>query len=185
MPSDEDRGLLHYFASLPQIALDKLYDDEWTCQGLLRSLPALARLYALRLVLVSAEEGGMLPEDVVSSWPTPTHEGRGNHATALNQLRRLRLLVEEDTQGKRWMWLHRSFARQLRNSLSNGSVAADAAGAAGSGAADAAVAAASGAGSGGVGVGGARSQNENAKAARSARARRGGPRVAQTAHAER
>ena len=62
-------SLLGYFAGLPPVVLDRLFKNGWLCQGLLRALPPLARLYALRLIVVSAEDGGALPAELVSAWP--------------------------------------------------------------------------------------------------------------------
>ena len=120
--STAEGSLLAYFANLPQSALDRLYGDGWTCQGLLRALPSLARLYALRLVMVSAEEGGGLPLDLVSSWPQPTKEAGENHTRALGALRKLRVLQEGEIGGAKAVWLHRSFATQLRDCLCVGGV---------------------------------------------------------------
>ena len=122
-------SLLNYFASLPRAALDRLYSDGWTCQGLLRALPPLARLYALRLVAVSAEEGGGLPLVAVEAWAQDTPEAQKKHREALAGLRRLRLLLEGEgasldaaVGAGKAIWLHRGFALQLRNCLCVGGV---------------------------------------------------------------
>lgn len=111
-------ALLHdYFATLPKAALNRLYEDKWTCQGLLRALPALARLYALRLVMLSADEGSGVPAKIVSSWPMP--EAQQEHDAALDNLRRLGLLLQGELSdgGGEAYWLHRGFAKQLRDCL--------------------------------------------------------------------
>ena len=119
-------SLLAYFAALPPVALDRLFGNGWLCQGILRALPPLPRLYALRLVLVSADEDGALPLELVSMWPEQTSDGIKRHDHALNALRQLNLL-KEGTAGatERAVWLHRGFARQLRDCLCVGGVLAD------------------------------------------------------------
>ena len=112
-------SLLKYFASLPRGALDRLYADGWTCQGVLRALPPVARLYVLRLVAVSAEEGSEgLPKDVVAAWARPTSDGRAKHEDAMGKLRRLNLIVESQAAVR----LHCGFASQLLDSLCVGGV---------------------------------------------------------------
>ena len=114
--------MLRYFSSLPRAALDRLYSDGWACQGLLRALPSIARLYVMRLVMVSAIGDG-LPVDVVDAWPRPTKDARSRHDHAIKALRHLSLLEDfNDDKGGRFLRLHRGFAKQLLDCMCDGSV---------------------------------------------------------------
>lgn len=116
-----EKGLRDYLKLRMEVELNRFYDDGWTCQGVLRILPRLARLYALRLVHVSAEEGGCLPAELVDQWPKESN--RNGHLKTLQLLRDLHLLKEKElTPGKKSIWLHRAFARQLRDCLCVGGV---------------------------------------------------------------
>ena len=42
--------LVGYLETLPKAAVSSLYTSPWTCQAVLRGLPPLAKLYALRMV---------------------------------------------------------------------------------------------------------------------------------------
>jgi transcription initiation factor TFIIH subunit 4 len=39
-------SFMDYMATLPIAKMDQLYNSEWTCQAVLRSLPPLAKQYA-------------------------------------------------------------------------------------------------------------------------------------------
>ncbi len=58
-------NLITYLESLPPERLAQLYESSWTCQAVLRSLPPIAKLYVMRLLLVqqpiSAGVAGVLP----------------------------------------------------------------------------------------------------------------------------
>lgn len=112
-------GLLRYVYELKRGSQDRLYGDGWACQGLLRSLPQLSRLYALRLCFVDS-----LPIDWIKAWPGPS--GHKKHAEALKMLKILRLVedapVPSGAGGPRQVRLHTGFAEQLRNSLRIGGV---------------------------------------------------------------
>ena len=84
-------SLLQYFSSRPPIHLQKLFADGWAAQGILRSLPPLARLYAMRLVMPSAAGIG-LPTSVMNDWKKPTREAEAKHDQAVQLLSKLRLI---------------------------------------------------------------------------------------------
>ena len=44
--------LVGYLETLPKAAVSSLYTSPWTCQAVLRGLPPLAKLYALRMVFL-------------------------------------------------------------------------------------------------------------------------------------
>jgi transcription initiation factor TFIIH subunit 4 len=115
-------SLLGYFEGLPRAALDELYRNGWACQGLLRALSPLARLYVLRLATISASDGGALPAELVDAWAKSTPQSRRKHTDALNELRRLSLLVQVEATGVPSVHLHRSFATQLSECLRVGGV---------------------------------------------------------------
>jgi len=79
--------LAQYLSSLPPVTLDRLYTDPWVCHALLRVLPPVARLYALRL----AAAHGALPKSLVDAWPAQGREASARHEEAVRELRSLRL----------------------------------------------------------------------------------------------
>lgn len=112
--------LLRYFSVQPRVVLDRLFADGWTCQGLLRALPPIARLYALRL---ACAQGG-LPAKVVDAWSRTDESSRTKHEHALEVLRRLSLLEDAPAagSGEALLHLHEQFAAQLLNGLCIGGV---------------------------------------------------------------
>ena len=91
MSSSALSPLLRYFANQTQAALDRLYADGWTCQGLLRALPPVARLYALRFACAQ----GDVPVKVVEAWvQVGNSAARTKHEHALFVLDRLKLLAK-------------------------------------------------------------------------------------------
>jgi len=112
--------LLRYFAGLTRAALDRLYADGWTCQGLLRALPPVARLYALRLACAQ----GDVPVAVVDAWKqSDRNTANTKHDQALQVLERLQLLDKSIMAGGGDSWrLHRCFAKQLLDGLCIGGV---------------------------------------------------------------
>ena len=113
--------MLRYFSALPRAALDRLYGDGWTCQGLLRALPPIARLYAIRLAMAH----GSLPAGLVDQWPLQTKEARKIHDEALKVMRRLNLIEEvapEEEGGEALVRLHGSFSERLLECLCIGGV---------------------------------------------------------------
>ena len=44
--------LVSYLETLPQTAVKQLYTSSWTCQAVLKGLPPLAKLYALRMTFL-------------------------------------------------------------------------------------------------------------------------------------
>ena len=121
-----DKSLLRYFAALPRAALDRLYTNGWAVQGVLRALPSMARLYALRLVMPSALGNG-LPTSVVNEWPMPTKDARLKHDQAIGALKRLNLLevFAEGEGGESKTRLRKDFAMQLFDVMRCGGVLAD------------------------------------------------------------
>ncbi len=112
--------LLRYFSGLTRAALDRLYADGWTCQGLLRALPSMARLYVLRLACAQED----VPLVVVDTWKrADAIAATVRHEQAVKVLERLNLLerVEADDGVASWR-LHRGFAKQLLNGLCIGGV---------------------------------------------------------------
>lgn len=112
--------LLRYFSGLTRAALDRLYADGWTCQGLLRALPSMARLYVLRLACAQED----VPVAVVDAWKrADSSTATLRHAQALMVLERLSLIEKSLAPGGGTSWrLHRGFAKQLLDGLCIGGV---------------------------------------------------------------
>jgi transcription initiation factor TFIIH subunit 4 len=102
-----------YIEALPAAKREGLYESQWTCQALLRSLPAVAQQYVLRLLFLDE------PFDcaLVGSWARPEH--RGAHEAALARLAGLTVLTtaRSAATGKEGYALHAAFKRQLRAAL--------------------------------------------------------------------
>merc|ERR1740130_122641 len=112
-------GILDFLTELPLVALNRLYSDRLAGQALFRALPALARLYVLRL----ASANGWVPSQLVKDWPVKTRDAMSQHAEALKQLSDLRLLTEEMRPAEAGappslhLQLHAAFSAQIMESL--------------------------------------------------------------------
>lgn len=89
-----------YLETLPSTELSSLYSSPWTCQAVLRSLPAMSQQFVLRLLHLE----GPIPDAWLSAWVTTMHERKARDAVGL--LRRLRVLQRDDppgSTGKHWV----------------------------------------------------------------------------------
>ena len=127
-----DASLLRYFASLPRAALERLYTNGWAVQGILRALPSLSRIYALRLVTLSAVGVG-LPKEVVDGWARPAAASQAKHFEAIKALEQLGLIADvaaaagdgsSGSASSKEIRLRQDFATQLLDCIRVGGVMA-------------------------------------------------------------
>lgn len=85
-------ALLGFLSGLPPRQMDRLYASPWACLAVLRALPPLGKHYAMRLLYIEAG----VPMSDVDAWIKP--EGEETHRKSLNDMRRLRVLVEVDPE---------------------------------------------------------------------------------------
>ena len=83
-------ALLGFLSGLPPRQMDRLYASPWACLAVLRALPPLGKHYAMRLLYIEAG----VPMSDVDAWIKP--EGEETHRKSLDDMRRLRVLVEVD-----------------------------------------------------------------------------------------
>ncbi|XP_071929475.1 general transcription and DNA repair factor IIH subunit TFB2-like [Coffea arabica] len=82
------KNFMDMVASLPAMKLDKLYQNAFICQAILRSMPPLAKRYVLQLLFIDAPvTGKMLEESVLA-------DGLSKHKVAIDRLVQLRVLTE-------------------------------------------------------------------------------------------
>nr|XP_027080328.1 general transcription and DNA repair factor IIH subunit TFB2-like isoform X2 [Coffea arabica] len=82
------KNFMDMVASLPAMKLDKLYQNAFICQAILRSMPPLAKKYVLQLLFIDAPvTGKMLEESVLA-------DGLSKHKVAIDRLIQLRVLTE-------------------------------------------------------------------------------------------
>ena len=85
-------ALLGFLSGLPPRQMDRLYASPWACLAVLRALPPLGKHYAMRLLYIEAG----VPMSDVDAWIKP--EGEETHRKSLDDMRRLRVLVEVDPE---------------------------------------------------------------------------------------
>lgn len=100
-------------AALPAAKLDLLYDRHWTCQAVLRSLPPLAKQYAMRLLYVEAA----IPSKSLQDWSLPGSLTK--HQVAIDRLEQLRVILAERKKDVCYR-MNPKIQKQLRQALSTG-----------------------------------------------------------------
>lgn len=108
--------LASYLQVLPKEQLGALYESPWTCNGLLRALLPLSRVYITRLLLVA----GPIHLEVVDSWPS--EESLLKHKAAIAQLTLLQLLLPVGDA----LQLHQGFQNQLHAAICGGASSTEA-----------------------------------------------------------
>ncbi|GER26888.1 transcription factor-related [Striga asiatica] len=82
------RNFMDMVASLPALKLDKLYENSFICEAILRSLPPLAKKYVLQLLYLD----GPVPAKSLEEWVLP--DGVSKHKVAIDRLIQLRIITE-------------------------------------------------------------------------------------------
>ncbi|KAI5667039.1 hypothetical protein M9H77_16892 [Catharanthus roseus] len=82
------KNFMDMVASLPTMKLDKLYENAFICEAILRSLPPLAKKYVLQLLFIDIPVTAKSMEEWVLA------DGFSKHKVAIDRLIQLRVLSE-------------------------------------------------------------------------------------------
>ncbi|GAU38487.1 hypothetical protein TSUD_64670 [Trifolium subterraneum] len=82
------KNFMDMVASMPAMKLDKLYENAFICEAILRSLPPLAKKYVLQLLHID----GPVSAKLLAEWVLP--DGLSKHKVAVDRLVQLRVFVE-------------------------------------------------------------------------------------------
>ncbi|KAF7130561.1 hypothetical protein RHSIM_Rhsim10G0081000 [Rhododendron simsii] len=111
------KNFMDMVASLPAMKLDKLYDNAFICEAILRSLPPLAKKYVLQMLYID--------EPVLA---TSIHEwvladGESKHTVAVDRLVQLRVFIETVDRKKGTTYrLNTKFQINLQKHIVHGGV---------------------------------------------------------------
>ncbi|KAI8567668.1 hypothetical protein RHMOL_Rhmol02G0139600 [Rhododendron molle] len=87
------KNFMDMVASLPAMKLDKLYDNAFICEAILRSLPPLAKKYVLQMLYVDE------PVLAASIHEWVLADGESKHTIAVDRLVQLRVFIETVDSG--------------------------------------------------------------------------------------
>ncbi|KAF9611856.1 hypothetical protein IFM89_036500 [Coptis chinensis] len=111
------KNFMDMVASLPALKLDKLYDNTFICEAVLRSLPALAKKYVLQLLFIDVTVTGKSLEEWL------LQDGFSKHRVAVDRLVQLRVFLESVDRKKDSSYrLNPKFQINLQKYLVHGGV---------------------------------------------------------------
>ncbi|GAB2221759.1 hypothetical protein Drorol1_Dr00012947 [Drosera rotundifolia] len=111
------RNFMDMVASLPAVKLDKLYESPFICEAIVRSLPPLAKKYALQMMYIDRP----VPAKAMDEWVLI--DGVSKHNVAIDRLVQLRVFVETVDRKKEVSYqLNPTFQESLQNQLVHGGV---------------------------------------------------------------
>ncbi|XP_052182733.1 general transcription and DNA repair factor IIH subunit TFB2 isoform X2 [Diospyros lotus] len=111
------KNFMDMVASLPAMKLDKLYDNAFICEAILRSLPPLAKKYVLQLLYIDVPVSAKSMEEWVLA------DGFSKHKVAIDRLIQLRILTETVDRKKETTYrLNQTFQINLRKHIVHGGV---------------------------------------------------------------
>lgn len=111
------RNFMDMVASLPALKLDKLYENSFICEAILRSLPPLAKKYVLQLLYIDGPVTAKLLEEWVLS------DGVSKHKVAIDRLIQLRVLSETlDRKKEATYRLNPTFQLNLQKHILHGGI---------------------------------------------------------------
>ncbi|KAL0435031.1 UNVERIFIED_CONTAM: General transcription and DNA repair factor IIH subunit TFB2 [Sesamum radiatum] len=111
------RNFMDMVASLPAMKLDKLYENSFICEAILRSLPPLAKKYVLQLLYID----GPVTAKWLEEWVLA--DGISKHRVAVVRLIQLRILTETVERKKEATYLFNpTFQRNLQKHILHGGV---------------------------------------------------------------
>ncbi|KAK9089313.1 hypothetical protein Scep_028395 [Stephania cephalantha] len=87
------KNFMDMVAALPELKLDKLYENTFICEAVLRSLPPLAKKYVLQLLFIDAPVTAKSMEEWVLA------DGLSKHRVAIDRLIQLRVFLETTESG--------------------------------------------------------------------------------------
>lgn len=109
------KNFMDMVASMPAIKLDKLYENGFICEAILRSLPPLAKKYVLQLLHID----GPVPAKLLAEWVLP--DGLSKHNVAIDRLVQLRVFVEAlDRKNEKTYKVNSTYQKSLQNLLVHG-----------------------------------------------------------------
>lgn len=104
------KNFMDMVASLTARDLDRLYENPFICEAILRSLPPLAKKYVLQMLYID----GAIPAKTMEEWVLP--DGFTKHRVAIDRLVQLRLFSEEKKKETTYR-LNSTFQSNLRKHL--------------------------------------------------------------------
>ncbi|KAJ6999795.1 general transcription and DNA repair factor IIH subunit TFB2 [Populus alba x Populus x berolinensis] len=111
------KNFMDMVASLPAMKLDRLYQNAFICEAILRSLPPLAKKYVVQILFFDGPVSGKLLEQWVLA------DGVTKHRVAIDRLIQLRIFIEvSDKKRESSYKLNQTFQANLRKHLTNGGV---------------------------------------------------------------
>ncbi|CAK7350612.1 unnamed protein product [Dovyalis caffra] len=111
------KNFMDMVASLPAMKLDRLYQNAFICEAILRSLPPLAKKYVVQMLFFDGPISGKLLEEWVLA------DGVTKHKVAIDRLIQLRIFTEAvDKKRESSYKLNQTFQVNLQKHLTNGGV---------------------------------------------------------------
>ncbi|KAL7105747.1 hypothetical protein ACP275_07G064200 [Erythranthe tilingii] len=111
------RNFMDMVASLPAFKLDKLYENSFICEAILRSLPPLAKKYVLQMLYIE----GPVSAKWLEEWVLP--DGVSKHKVAVDRLIQLRIFTETIERKKETTYLlNPTFQSNLQKHIVHGGV---------------------------------------------------------------
>ncbi|XP_057462157.1 general transcription and DNA repair factor IIH subunit TFB2-like isoform X2 [Actinidia eriantha] len=111
------KNFMDMVASLPAVKLDKLYQNAFICEAILRSLPPLAKKYVLQMLCIDVP----LSAKLIEEWVLP--DGSSKHTVAIDRLIQLRILIETVDRKKETTYrLNPTFQVNLQKHIVRGGV---------------------------------------------------------------
>ncbi|KAF7803467.1 RNA polymerase II transcription factor B subunit 2 [Senna tora] len=109
------KNFMDMVASMPAMKLDKLYDNGFICEAILRSLPPLGKKYVLQMLHIDVQVTAKSMEE----WVLP--DGISKQKVAIDRLVQLRVFIETvDRKNEKSYKLNPTFQRSLQKLLVNG-----------------------------------------------------------------
>ncbi|KAL0011028.1 hypothetical protein SO802_006136 [Lithocarpus litseifolius] len=111
------KNFMDMVASLPAMKLDKLYDNAFICEAILRSLPPLAKKYVLQMLYIDSP----ITAKSMEVWVLP--DGSSKHRVAIDRLIQLRVFTETVDRRKETTYkINPTFQTNLQKLLTHGEV---------------------------------------------------------------
>nr|KAJ0213419.1 hypothetical protein LSAT_V11C400177860 [Lactuca sativa] len=111
------KNFMDMVSSLPAMKLDKLYENAFICEAILRSLPPLAKKYVLQLLYID------VPVSASSLQEWVLVDGASKHRVAVDRLIQLRVFTETVDRKKEATYrLNLMFQMNLRKHVVHGGV---------------------------------------------------------------
>ncbi|CAI9106700.1 OLC1v1005913C2 [Oldenlandia corymbosa var. corymbosa] len=111
------KNFMDMVASLPALKLDKLFQNAFICEAILRSLPPLAKKYVLHLLYIDVAVPGKSLDDWVLT------DGLSKHKVAIDRLIQLRVFTETFDRKKEVSYrLNPTFQLNIQKHIKHGGI---------------------------------------------------------------